>query len=193
VSERPILQRTFRAELQPREGRIIEGCCVPYDQPARVSDAGGPPYMEVFEPGAFRKQLRAADRVGLRFEHRDEIFHRIGRCQELEERAEGLYGSFTIHPGPFGDQAIELVRAGELTGFSVGFSDRFEHWRRLEDGTVVRSACQLHEVSLCEEPAYAGALITAQRSRDQLAAELELPPRIDDELAERLRAVGVKL
>lgn len=193
MSDRPVLQRTFRAELQPGEGRTLEGCCVPYDQPARVRDAGGPPYTEVFEYGAFRKQVRAADRVRLRFEHGSDIHHRIGRCCELQETAGGLYGTFAIHPGPFGDQALELVRAGELTGFSVGFTDRFERWRRLEDGTVVRSSCSLHEVSLCEEPAYPGALITAQRSRAQLAEEYGLPAPPPDEQVERLRALGVTL
>jgi hypothetical protein len=186
-----VMVRTFSAELRPTgEGRTVEGCVVPYGVPAKVSDAGAPPYLERFEPGSFRKQLRAAPRIGLRFEHGTGLAERIGRCRELSEESSGLYGSFDVTPGPFGDHALELVRQGVLGGFSVGFSDRFERWRR-EGDVVVRQSCHLHEVSLCEEPAHAGALVTALRSRADLASELGLPADAEaDPLADRLRALG---
>lgn len=190
---RQVMQRTFETQLEHREGRTVEGCVVPYGSPSRVSDAGGPTYFEVFEPGCFRKQLKAAGRIELRYEHRDQtIGDSLGLCRDLTEESSGLYGTFTIFRGAFGDQALELIREGVLPGFSVGFSDRFTHWQRTPEGTVVRSNCELHEVSLCRTPAYAGALITATRSRDALLADLGLAP-IADEQVERLRAVGITL
>lgn len=188
-----VLQRTFETQLEQREGRIVEGCVVPYGSPSRVSDDGGPTYFEVFEPGCFRKQLNAAGRIELRYEHRDQtIGDSLGLCRELVEESSGLYGTFTIFRGAFGDQALELIREGVLPGFSVGFEDRFTHWQRTPEGTVVRSNCHLREVSLCRTPAYAGALITATRSRDALLADLGLAPIADEQL-ERLRAVGITL
>ena len=188
-----IMQRSFETIIEHREGRTIEGCVVPYGQPERVSDEGGPTYFEVFEPGAFRKQLRAAARIELRYEHHDRhVGDSLGICRELTEESSGLYGTFTIHRGVFGDQALELIREGVLPGFSVGFEDRFTHWQRTAEGTVVRSNCLLREVSLCRTPAYSGAVITATRSRDELLGDLVIPT-IDDEQRERLRAVGITL
>jgi HK97 family phage prohead protease len=185
--------RTFEAQLEQKEGRIVEGCVVPYGVASRVSDDGGPTYFEVFEPGAFRKQLRAAGRVELRYEHHDRhVGDSLGLCRELTEESSGLYGVFTVHRGAFGDQALELIREGVLPGFSVGFEDRFTHWQRTAEGTVVRSNCLLREVSLCRTPAYAGAVITATRSRDEALAEFNVPT-IDDEQRERLRAVGITI
>ncbi|HKE76618.1 MAG TPA: HK97 family phage prohead protease, partial [Acidimicrobiales bacterium] len=147
-------------------------------------------YWEVFEPGCFRKQLQAAERIELRYEHRDDLAHSVGVCRSLHEEAGGLFGTFAIHAGAFGDQALELVRSGILPGFSVSFRDRFTHWRRTSDGTVVRQNCELREVSLVRAPAYTGALVTATRSRAEIEAEFDLPP-IDAAQLDRLRAVGI--
>ena len=193
MSAHEILTRTFEVPLELREGRIIEGCCVPYGEAARVRDTDdGPAYYELFEPGAFSKQLNAADKLRLRFEHRDEIFHRLGRCRALHEETSGLYATFEVYDGQFGDHALELVRHGELAGFSVGFHDRRRRPRTTPEGTVIRTDCHLHEVSLCEQPAYAGAVVTAMRSRAELAVELEIP-LVDDEQLERLRNVGIRV
>jgi HK97 family phage prohead protease len=191
MTDRPVLQRAFKAQLETREGRIVEGCCVPYGEPTQVADPPAfVPYFEMFEPGAFRKQLRAADKVELRYEHRDSLADSIGVCRELHEEAAGLFGTFSIHRGAFGDQALELVREGILPGFSVEFSDRYTHPKRTPEGTVVRSNCLLHCVSLTRTPAFAGAQVVAVRSRKALLAQLEVP-EIDDEQIERLRQVGI--
>jgi HK97 family phage prohead protease len=194
---KPVLQRTFKAELELREGRILEGCCVPYGEAAKVQDligpdTLGPPYYELFEPGAFRKQLRAADKLELNYEHRDDLASSIGVCRELLEQSSGLYGVFQLHRGPFGDQALELVRSGVLWGFSVDFEDQFRHWQRTPENTVVRQNCRLRHVALTRSPAYQGAQVLAMRSRAELEAAFELP-HVDDEQLERLRAVGVRV
>jgi HK97 family phage prohead protease len=188
---RPVMQRTFKAPLEAKEGRILEGCCVPYGEAQKVRDSpSGPAYFEVFEPGAFAKQLRAADKVELRYEHRDGLADSVGICRALYEEAHGLFGTFAVHAGAFGDQALELVRSGILPGFSIEFEDRFSHWKRNAQGAVIRSKCLLHHVALVRNPAYSSALITAQRSREALLEDLELP-QPDDEQLERLRAVGI--
>ena len=119
MAERLVHTRSFEAPLEAKEGRIVEGCCVPYGEAAKVCDDGGVPYYEVFEPGAFRKQLRAASRLELRYEHRDDLASAIGVCRSLHEEASGLFGAFAIHRGAFGDQALELIHEGILPGFSI--------------------------------------------------------------------------
>ena len=193
MADKPVLTRAFQAQLETREGRIVEGCCVPYGEASKVADPPNfVPYYELFEPGCFRKQLRAADKIELRYEHRDSLGDCIGVCRELHEEASGLYGTFSIHRGAFGDQALELVREGILPGFSIGFTDRFTQWKRTTEGTVVRSNCQLHDVSLVRSPAYTGAVVLATRSRTEILGDFNLPA-VDESQLEGLRAVGIEI
>ncbi|HEU0194653.1 MAG TPA: HK97 family phage prohead protease [Gaiellales bacterium] len=186
-----LLRRTFQAPLEAKDGRILEGCIVPYGEATKVSD-GGPAYFELFEPGCFRKQLRAADKLELRYEHRDDLGSSVGVGRALHEEASGLYGEFTVHQGAFGDQALELVRSGVLPGFSVEFRDRFAQWRKVGE-TVVRSSCELFSVGLVRKPAYQGALVTAMRSRQEWADLLDLPGQTAEAELARLRAVGISV
>jgi len=189
--DRPVLTRSFQTQLEHREGRIVEGCCVPYGEASRVADPPEfVPYYETFEPGCFRRQLRAAQRIELLYEHRTSLADSIGVCRELHEEATGLFGTFSIHRGAFGDQALELVREGILPGFSIGFVDRFRQWKRTNEGTVIRTNCHLENVSLTRSPAYVGAVVTATRSRAEMLREFEMPI-VDDAQVERLRALGV--
>jgi HK97 family phage prohead protease len=193
MSDEPqVLHRTFQMQLQTVEGRMLDGCVVPYGEASEVSD-GGPSYYEVFEPGAFSRNLKAANRIALHYEHHEDLAHTIGSARSLHEEASGLYGTFYVVPGPFGDQALALVDEGILQGFSLGFTDRRRGApKRTAQGTIVRDNCRLHEVSLCREPAYAKALVMAHRSKASWLKELEIPT-VDDEQKERLRAVGIKV
>jgi Escherichia/Staphylococcus phage prohead protease len=188
-----ILRRTFQAPLETKDGRVLVGCIVPYGEATKVADSpDGPSYFEVFEPGAFRRQVKAADKLELRYEHRDDLAHSVGIGRKLWDEAAGLFGEFKVHATEFGNQALELVREGVLPGFSVEFSDRFTHWNRTDDGTVVRANCLLHSVGLVRTPAYAGALVTEMRSRRKLLEELKVPIAADEQL-ERLRSVGISV
>lgn len=179
-----------QTELSGNEGRILEGLLVPYGQPAKVQDPGGPPYVEVFEPGAFRRQTAAPARVQLRFEHRDGLTDRVGRGLEMHERDEGLWGSFKVVDGVIGDHALALVDEGMVGGFSVGFADLARIERRNEKGHVLRQRCHLADVSLVPEPAYEGTAVAHRNSPSPLAAPL---PAIPPEQLERLAAIGIAL
>lgn len=190
-----VIHRTFPLRLERSgDGRTLEGCCVPYGEASKVTDDGVTTYYEVFEPGCFRRNLRAANRIELRYEHRDGLGDIVGRAVELSEEGSGLYGSFRVFDGAVGDQALNLVAEGILPGLSVGFVPlRRGGERRTADGSVVRDYCHLEEVSLCRKPAFDRAVVTQVRSAAALRTELELPGRPADEELERLRAVGVEL
>lgn len=187
MSELEIHRRMVQGALSGNEGRILEGILVPYGQPTKVQDPGGPPYVEVFVPGAFKRQTAAAGRVQLRFEHRDGLTDRVGRGLELHERDEGLWGSFKVVDGVIGDHALALVDEGMVGGFSVGFADLARLERRNEKGEVLRQRCHLADVSLVPEPAYAGTAV-AHRSASPLMAPVDPIP---EEQRKRLVAVGI--
>lgn len=195
MNAEPMLRRTFplRLERAAGDGRTLEGCCVPYGEASRVTDDGVTTYYEVFEPGAFARNLKAPGRVELRFEHRDGMLDVLGRAVELSEQSSGLYGSFRVFDGYVGDHALQLVEEGVLPGLSVGFvPKRRGGERKTNEGTVVRDICHLAEVSLCRTPAYDRAVVTAVRSASAMRADFEIPDVVDEQI-ERLRAIGIEV
>lgn len=198
-----LLVRTFPLELRSissegAPGRIIEGRCVPYGVPAEVCDPGGEPYLEVFAPGAFSRAVRAPARVEFRYAHGRGLADWIGQGTSFAESDDGLDGCFRVLPGVFGDQALTLVDEGLLSGLSVGFRSLARRERYSPEGAVIRERCHLAEVSLTPHPSWQEAAVTGRRSGPAPFAGLaelraELLPSHDPELAERLRAVGVRL
>jgi HK97 family phage prohead protease len=193
MSAEQILTRTFPLLLERSgDGRLLEGCCVPYGEASKVSDDGVTSYYEVFEPGAFTRNLKAPGRIELRYEHGDNMLDIVGRAQELSEESSGLYGSFRVFDGMVGDHALRLVEEGILPGLSVGFVPMRRGERRTAEGTVVRDICHLHEISLCRKPAFDRAVVTSIRSAAVLRGDFMLPP-VEDEQIERLRAIGIEV
>lgn len=191
MTEPEILTRSYPTELELGDGRSIEGRAVPYGETAEVIDPNGYRYREGFEAGAFRRSARAPFRLVLLYEHRDGMLDIVGPGQSLEERSDGLYGSWRALEGAVGDQALELVRSGLVRGLSIGF--RPIAARRAEDGVLWRTSCHLDEVSLTRSPAFERALVTAVRSAPPPELEEVLRPLQRDEgLEERLRALGVR-
>lgn len=157
------LSRAFVGDIEVRasgDGRTIAGIVAPFNRSARVSD-GGPPYEEMFAPGAFKRTIQhRGDRVKLLSQHSSRT-NPLGRATLLREDASGLYGEFVLSKTQAGDEALELVRDGALDSFSVGFSP-VKHERRT--GVTVRTEVALREVSLVTFPAYDDARIQSVRA-----------------------------
>ena len=168
---REILIRTFEAELHPGDGRTLDVRIVPYDTPATVVDSpehggDGRPYQEVWERGAFDKQLSAAHRVDVMMNVEHEPGFRgvigIGKGTELRSGDDALYGTFRILPGADGDKALDLVNQNVLTGISL---EAIPLGQYSSDGVVVRSRAHLDKVALCRagRPAFSNAAVLAVR------------------------------
>jgi HK97 family phage prohead protease len=148
--------RHFELDLEVRaegDGRTVCGICVPYDREQRIH----PGLTEVFRKGAFDAVTRAANRVKMLYQHKSD--NPIGRATMLREDASGLYGEFRISKTEAGDEALELVRDGVLTNFSVGFQPLKD--LRRKDGVVERVKAHLAEVSLVTFGAYGDAAAVA--------------------------------
>lgn len=181
-----VVVRNYAAPLEAGDGRTIVGRCIPFDVPALVAEPGGIPYREVWRAGAFRRVVRDRGHVLLNYGHRDGLLEQIGPAVELEEREDGLHGTFRALATNSGDQALELIRSGAVTGLSVQCVVSTRHSRTLEDGTVERSlAKRLEHVALTAAPAYRDAGVTAVRSGPELEDDV---PRIDEVRAWRDRA-----
>lgn len=132
------------------DGRTVFGRAVPYNVEQYINRD----LVEKFVPGAFKHQLSAAHRV--RFT-RDHISHGgtlIGKTIALEERADGLYGTWRVSATAAGDETLELLRDGVLTQLSIGFREAPNGNRREPNGVIVRTKAHLFEVSVVMDGAY---------------------------------------
>jgi HK97 family phage prohead protease len=192
TDDRTPLLRTFAVELEVGDGRTVIGRCVPYGEIADVSDNGGPPYREAFVRGAFARACKAPHHVILDVEHSELVANAVGHGAAFADADDGLHGTFRMLSTPGADTALELIRAGVLTGLSVD-AVPFARPRIGPTGEVLRTGCHLRKVALCraELAAYAGARVEAVRTDDHLrrpAALEQLRPDRDDDLEARIAA-----
>jgi HK97 family phage prohead protease len=130
----------------------------------------------------------------LNFEHEQGIRGIVGHGVELEDRGDGLHGSFRVHENADGDKALQLVREGLLGGLSLEFVAMRS---RTVDGIVQRLRAHIDKVSLVRFPAYEGAQVLAVREQpleeeeETPAPALRAEPMVD-ELAERLAALELE-
>lgn len=189
--------RVFAADVTAGDGRTIDLRIVPFGERATVADGlggqpKGVPYEEEWLPGVFDRQLKAANRVLLNFEHQRGIAGIVGHGVAIRQASDGYHGSFRVHETPDGDKALHLAREGVLGGASVEAFVRKSV--RTAGGVVQRVTAHLDAVALCRTPAFAGAVVTAIREEEQVMFdEALLPVEMNPELVERLRAHGIAL
>jgi len=158
------IERRYAGPVEVGDGRTVVGLCVPFDRVATVADGdGGLPYQEVIRRGAFRKAMKAPNRVSLNREHRETLVDEFGYGVEFDESGDGLVGTFRVYDGNIGDHALSILRSGAITGLSISAA-LHPQGTRIVDGVVERRILILRHVALTSSPAYDGAEIMALRS-----------------------------
>jgi hypothetical protein len=146
------------------DGRTLFGRAVPYGVIAQL-----PQYRERFQPGVFSRQVAAnqVHTVKLFDAHSDRLqgSHPIGKTMRLSEQPDGLYGEWGLYDTNRAEDALKLVRAGEVTGLSVGFKSTGGGSRKAQDGVIDRVSAHLDHVALTHEPVYADAQVLGVRSK----------------------------
>lgn len=185
--------RSFEFSLELRDsgdGRTLIGRAVPYGETANI-----PQGQERFIFGAFARQIAAAKpgTIKLYGSHSDRLSGQqpIGKTTSLSEMPDGLHGTWSLYNTTKANDALELVRADEVTGLSIGFKTLPGGTRKARDGTQERTAAHLDHVTLTLEPAYAGAGVVAVRNntgqRQGFERERLRHHQVLDRLAVRLR------
>ncbi len=199
--ERAVAVRRFDVQIEAGSGRTVSMRIAPFGETATCADGlgglpKGVPYQEELMPGLYDKQLRAANRVFLNFEHQPGMSGLIGHGLSLRSASDGYYGDFRVQDTPDGDKALDFIRNDVLTGASVE-----SYWLksvRAANGVVQRVKAHLEAVALCRQGAYPGAVVTGLRAGDEqpdpiLIDEALLPITPDPELIERCRKLGIRL
>jgi HK97 family phage prohead protease len=197
--EQTTLIREVSVDLEAEgDGRTLISRLVPYNEIATVSD-GGAPYQEMFLPGAFKSQMRAAHRIKafLNFRHRQGFEDQIGYAKSVEDREDGLHGHLRVLDGPQGDKALALLEAGVLDKLSVEFQPLKD---RIVNGVVQRVSARLVGVGLVPEGSYPSAAVLAVREQTEEdegkeleTGTIELPTPLADEMIARLQRLGVRV
>ena len=165
----PIETRTVRFELEVRtgaggDGRTLFGRAISYGQALAVP---GTDDTERFHAGMFDDQLRSGHFGAIRFydSHAARLAgdQPIGKTVALSEQPDGLHGAWELYQTTRANDALELVRAGEVTGLSIGFKP-LGRMQRGPDGTIERTKAHLDHMALTTDPADPGAQVMGLRS-----------------------------
>lgn len=174
--------RNFDADFEIREegdGMTFVGYAAKFN--SRSENLGG--FVETIQPGAFRKSLRSRNDVKLLVNHdagRVLASSRAGTLR-LKEDSVGLRVEADLPNTTDGRDMAELLRRGDLSSMSFGFSVIKDSWSN--DGTE-RSleSVRLFETSIVAFPAYQ-ATEASVRAYDQLALRTNVDA---DELADAI-------
>lgn len=146
------------------ENRTIKGYAAVFDQETRIGN-----YWERIERGAFKKALDKGDDVRALFNHDDSqlLGRRSAGTLRLEETDEGLAVEIDLPNTQLGNDVLELVRRGDITGMSFGFVPGDEDWetRDGEQIRVHRSIAELVDVSPVTFPAYKGTNVSIRKRK----------------------------
>lgn len=182
------------------DGRTVDAYAAVFGQPTEISDQYGH-YYETIDRTAFDGVLKRNVKPAVFFNHGRDIYGNpsdkwsapvaVHRSASADGR--GLRVSSWYVNTPAGDEALELMRAGAVDGFS--FSGKPNRSRKIaaargEDlPTIVRQELGLAEYGPAIFRAYADARVLAMRSKQRLADELaEMTPDQLAELVEVLRS-----
>lgn len=191
VADREPLYRQFlEAEFQirngdGRDGRTVFGCCAPYNQRSGLINDRDGIYFETFQRGAFTKTVQQRSGKVFLYERHNKLDNAapIGKPTVLEDRPDQLYGEFFIPNTRDGNDALERIREGIYSAFSVGMVPVNTRWDQADGQRhAVRTEAALIEVSLVPLPAY-DAPVAGLRSSSPVADSV-LVDISDDSLAD---------
>lgn len=124
-------------------------------------------YNDIVMPGAFARSIKGRKPVMLWQHDSDEP---IGVWDEVDEQQKGLYVKGRILETSMGNDAYTLVKAGAITGMSIGYAAK--KWDTdAEKGIRKLTEVELYEVSLVTFPANERAQITRVKSLENVRVE----------------------
>ena len=172
VERRYSSQAELRADDQ---AGIIEGYAAVFDQPSE--DLGG--FIEIIEPGAFKKTIQEADIRAL-FNHDPNYVlgrNRAGTLR-LAEDAHGLQFEVKLPDTTWARDLLQTVRRGDVSQASFGFQTVRDRWKIIEDQDEVMRKRTLLEVKLFDVspvtyPAYPQTGVNARSLAEMFVARME--------------------
>jgi uncharacterized protein len=171
-------------EIRSR-GRHVEGYALLF---GRLSlDLGG--YRETIDPKALDGVIMRSDCFAL-------LNHDINRgvlarskngtgTLYLKEDSKGLHYSFEAPKSALGDELLESIGRGDISGSSFAFSlkDNGDSWQRQADNSVIRTLTAidlLFDISMAYRPAYPDTVVGTRAYEKFLTTEVIDGIKIED-------------
>lgn len=180
---------THSVEVRADNDRMVEGYALLFD--TRSQDLGG--FVEVIDKGALEGVIERSDIFAL-LNHNDNRGI-LARSKQgtgsliLDIDNTGLRYMFEAPKTALGDELLEYLKRGDITGSSFAFSTDEDEWEELEDGRQLRRIKKferIYDVSPVWNPAYLDTSV-AMRSMD------DFKNHKDKELKEYFRNLKINI
>ena len=149
---------------------------------------------EVLEPGCLTQELINRSDVIYNLNHNSSVLNVLGRFRnsekdtlKLELRADGVYNSCELPQTTAANDALELIKRGDINGQSFAFED---DWEDTENGVSyertnetidgkevwirhVKKIIGLYDVSIVTHPAYEQTSVTTRENSDAIDKAIE--------------------
>ncbi len=153
-----------RAEEDENKKLTLKGYAIRYNEKSKLLGYG---FEEVILPGAFSESLKTRNIIALNNHDTNQL---LGSTQantlRLEDRADGLY--FELDLLESRKELYDLVKRGDISGMSFGFTCTDELYKRSDDKDIreVKKG-ELFEISVVHTPAYPSTNVVATRSLEK--------------------------
>ena len=149
---------------------------------------------EVLEPGCLTQELINRSDVIYNLNHNSSVLNVLGRFRnsekdtlKLELRADGVYNSCDLPQTTAANDALELIKRGDINGQSFAFED---DWEDTENGVSyertnetidgkevwirhVKKIIGLYDVSIVTHPAYEQTSVTTRENSEAIDKAIE--------------------
>lgn len=167
----------MKVEIRADGSAQISGYVNVVGRESRVLHDVSGPFVEVIEPGTFRKALETNDMVGLMFNHM-RLLDNSDHKADLREDNIGLYASVNVSD----EEVITQARSNKLTGWSFGFYIGNDKWDIRADGMRRRTITELElvEVSILDvTPAYIATSIEMRGEESRLRERRDIGDAVE--------------
>jgi len=121
-------------------------------------------FREKIDRGAFKNSLKSKDIVALWSHDSNVVLGRTGNgTLELREDDHGLAFDLDLPNSPWGENAFEAIKRGDVKGVSFGFTVKKEDWDRGENTIRTLKEIDLIEISPTVFPAYKQTEVDARK------------------------------
>ena len=166
----------FRYAEFEQDGRTLVGTAIRYGDVSTQNQTGGPERME---PGVFGDLTGSDVILDMMHQRTRPIARTGGGGLVLTDGPEALTIAATLPETRDGDDALRMVEAGILRGFSPMFYARRE---RYEGNTRVISSARMPRIGLVDTPAYDASLVAEIRAAGEgLAGRISVQHRHDNQ------------
>ncbi|EAU5206353.1 HK97 family phage prohead protease, partial [Salmonella enterica subsp. enterica serovar Oranienburg] len=146
---------------EENKGLTISGYAIRYNEQSEPLEYG---FREIIKPGAFSESIRNRNILALNQHDNNQLLASTkAKTLKLEERNDGIF--FEMDLLPQREELYELVKRGDISGMSFGFTSDKERFTRSGD-TDIREVEKgtLYEISVVHSPAYPTSQVVAKRS-----------------------------